>query len=136
MRVTPGREAGRARCLCWGARRSQAALPVVGRVPEPRPRPDAGSALWPQLCPSPRLPGGCGPPPQPLFSRGTHGESPSPLWGCVYRCPGQGSSVRGVPSNTSKALPAPTLPGHHEGPGRVERAGPAPKFWVVSCLCP
>ena len=74
-----------------------------------------------------------GPLPQPLFSRSTRGKSPSPLWGCVYHCPRQGSSVR--PLLSGGAPPRPPQ-GCHKGLGWVEPAGPAPKSWVVSCLCP
>ena len=59
MRTTPGREAGRARCLCWGARWSQVALPRGGQGPRAEtplrcwwPAP---GALWPLLSPSPHL---------------------------------------------------------------------------------
>ena len=74
-----------------------------------------------------------GPLPRPLFSRSTCGESPSLLRGCVYRCPRQGSSVR--PLLSGGAPPRPPQ-GCRKGLGRAEPAGPAPKSWVVSCLCP
>ena len=40
--------------------------------------------------------------------------------------------MRGVPSDTSEALLAPTHPGHHEGPGQVERVGLA----RLGCVLP
>ena len=73
-----------------------------------------------------------GPLPRPLFSRSTCGESPSLLRGCVYCCPRQGSSVR--PLLSGGAPPRPPQ-GCRKGLGRAEPAGPAPKSWVVSCLC-
>lgn len=79
------------------------------------------------------LPGGLRSPRPSLFSRSTHGVSPSLLWGCVYRCPGQGSSVRPLMSGGAPPRPPQRC---HKGPGWAEPAGPAPNFRVVPCLCP